>query len=154
MPRWLRGVLMEDQFKLFVAVLCMISGIPLTIRAVAAPNSLVVVLSPLGIRLWGGSLGLGGTLVIAGILLRHIKARRRYIEGLMIEAAGLIPLGLAALVVAVLAIYVVGTQALFGASVYLMFTFACAARFWATQQIVKQVRLAIQLEEDGRREHQ
>lgn len=153
MPHWLRGVLMEDQFKLFVAVLCMISGIPLTINAVSAPGSLLVVLAPMGIRLWGISIGLGGFLVVFGILLRHVKARRRYIEGLMIEAAGLIPLGLAALVVAVLAIYVIGTQALFGASVYLMFTFACAARFWATQQIVKSVRDAIEQEEDVRREH-
>jgi hypothetical protein len=147
MPRWLRGMLMDDQFKLFIAFLCMTSGIPLIINAVSAPQVLLVALSTNGVRFWGATLGLGGFLVVFGIFMRHIKARRRYVEGLLIESAGLLSLGPAALVVACLALYVVGTKALFTACLYVAFTLACAARFWAVQVTVKRMREAIDNEQ-------
>jgi hypothetical protein len=143
---------MEDQFKLFVAGLCTLSGLPLAVGTVPAPQSLESVLSPLGRQLWGFSLAIGGGLVVWGILMRNVWTRRRYIEGLMIEAAGLIPLGLAALVVCTLAIYVLGSQALFGGTVYAMFTVACASRYWAIHTVVKTLRQAINQEEDKGRE--
>jgi hypothetical protein len=152
MPRWLRSALSEDQFKLWIAWLCAISGIPLIFVAVPPPGSLALMLNPVGVRLWGFSVGLSGVLIITGILLRHIKARRRYIEGLMVEAAGLIPLCLSTIILGTMALYVVGKPAIFGACVYLSFAGAAASRFWAIQQIVKTIRVALDQEEGKKRE--
>jgi len=146
MPRWLQGVMMEDQFKVFLAVLCALSGVPLLAGKYPAPTSLEASLPHLLIRLWGATLAFGGGLVIAGILIRHAKERRWFLEGLMIESAGLLPLGAAALVLAITAVFAVGVGATFGASIYVMFAAACCARTWAIRRIVKQLRQAIDRE--------
>lgn len=151
-PQWLRDLLLEDQFELFIAFLCMISGLPLIFQAAAAPSSLEALLPVAVVRLWGATLCIGGTVICVGIFLRHINRRRLYFEGLMIEAAGLLPLGAATLVLSIVAFYVQGMKVLFGALIYLSFTGACASRFWAITLVMRALRTAMTREQGAKRE--
>lgn len=143
--RWLDRMLSEDQFKVFFMLLCLVAGIPLVLGA-PAPKS-VEALPELVVRLWGITLALGGLTSLVGISMRHARRSRLFIEGLLVEGAGLVALASAAAVFATVIIVVNATwSAAFGTATYFMFTVACGFRFRTIRRIVRKMQEAIKLE--------
>jgi hypothetical protein len=154
--RWLNVMATEDTFELFFVLLCVVSGIPLMLGVVSSPQSLEAALPELLIRIWGATLLLGGLVALCGIGLRHednfkIKRRPRFIEGFILEGAGLVALASAAAVIALALIVLTGTKALFGVSTYFMFVLACLFRYRHIRKVVRKMREAIELETRLRR---
>jgi hypothetical protein len=144
--KWLDRMLSEDQFKVFFMILCLFAGIPLALGA-PAPSSVVAALPVLVIRLWGVTLALGGVTSLVGIAMRHATRSRLFIEGLIIEGAGLVALASAAATFATVIIVVNATwSAAFGTATYFMFVAACIFRFRTIRRVVRKMQEAIELE--------
>lgn len=124
---WLRNApfaVIENPFELFIALLCVVAGIPY-LTGTTAPGSLDALLPPVWVIVWGIQLVFGGMLVAIGLLRRNIY----------IEKAGLWPLSVASLVYSVSLFEHVGLKA----SVSFFVTFAFSVACWSRLILVRAV---------------
>lgn len=123
LPRWRRAILtrapralLEEPFEIFLALLCLLAGIPLLLGA-PEPESLNRLLAPAVVKLWGIMLVIGSGAVLVGLV-----PRMRWVQ-----IKGLQLLGLAALVYAI-AVLALGTRGRLPGLITLAFALACLAK--------------------------
>lgn len=109
-------------FETYLLALAAVSGLPLL---VGQPNSGTIneSLPPSVVATWGAMLVLGSSAALAGTYWRGRRS-----TGLLLERTGLVGVGGAAVIYALLAVANVGTQALFSACITAGFGFACFAQ--------------------------
>lgn len=128
-PWWLIG----NPFEAFVAVLCVLGGIPLTLGH-AQPTSIDAILPSLLRHIWGGTLVFGGAFVLMGVTGGVRTSRYRY------ELAGLALLIPASFVYGVCNIVFVGTRGLASAGLLFTFCIGCLFRYALIAQAVHIIR--------------
>jgi hypothetical protein len=127
------------QFELFVALLCMVSGVPLSLGIAPNPNSIVATLPTWAVVAWGVSLSFGGGCTVTGILWRHIN-ELQFIAGLYVEKAGLYMLGSACLVLALAIGIHVGGSGLVTSGICGALAAACVSRVRTINKEAKIVK--------------
>lgn len=115
------------QFELFVAMLCMYTGLPLALGVVPAPHSIAYTLPPWTLSIWGLMLSLGGLCTVTGILWRYIN-KVQFVAGLYVEKAGLWMLGSCSIVLGIAIGYYAGDVGLLTAGVFGALAAACFSR--------------------------
>lgn len=115
------------QFELFVALLCMISGLPLAFGVAPSPNSAIAVMPTWTFFAWGVFLSLGGFCTVTGILWRYID-KRQFMVGLLIEKAGLFMLMAECLVLAIAVVYYAHGPGSLQAGILVALVLACWSR--------------------------
>jgi hypothetical protein len=117
--------------EVFVALLCLVSGLPILISPTAFAPTAVLALMPLWLVLcWGVCLTLGGLADLIGIATENLYIRR----------AGLILLSAGSLVMAMGVLSLTGSTRLFVAGTYLVFGWATAARYYVIGKSLKSRR--------------
>lgn len=116
--RWF--ALQSASIEVFLALLCILAGLPIVLNpGVFAPASLLALL-PLGLVLsWAGFMVIGGFLTVLGVLLLNPY----------VERSGLICLAAASFVMGVSVIFLVGYTRLFSAGIYLVMSLALYSRY-------------------------
>lgn len=139
-------IMTEMPFEVLITVLCLIVGLPMALGVLPPPTSLVRTLPEWSIRCWGSLLSLGGITTLVGLLLSHATQKRRFIEGLYIEGAGMAILGSGALVFGLTIFVAAGWHAMFSVLVYLVMAVSCFFRYRTTRHTVKKMKEAIGIE--------
>lgn len=121
-------------FEVYLLVLAACSGVPLLF---GEPNSGSIneAMPPLVVNMWGAMLVFGSVLALLGLYWRGRK-----VTGLLMERTGLVGVGGAALIFAVVAFSTVGVTATFSACITGGFGAAC---FTQAHRIGQRVRMAI-----------
>lgn len=127
------------QFELWVALLCMISGLPLALGVAPSPNSALAVMPTWTFFLWGLSLSLGGGCTVTGILWRYLN-KQQFIAGLLVEKAGLFMLGAACAVLALAIGFYAGGPGLLTSGICGALAAACASRIRTINKEAKIVK--------------
>lgn len=115
------------QFELFVAILCMVSGIPLAIGVAPSPNSVIAVMPTWTFFAWGLSLSLGGGCTVTGILWRYFD-KRQFLAGCLVEKAGLFMLGTSCSVLGLAIAFYAGATGTLTAGLCFALMLACFSR--------------------------
>ena len=106
--------------EVFVALLCLLSGLPILFNpATFAPASVIVAFPMVLVIAWALCLVVGGGLNLVGLAVDNPYLRR----------AGLAMLAGGATFMALSILFVAGWVKLFSIGVYLIFAWACAARY-------------------------
>jgi hypothetical protein len=85
-------------------------------------------------------------MTLVGLTMSHLTTRRRFLEGLYVEAGGLFALGAGSLVFSLGIAAAQGTRATFSILVYLMVSLSCYFRYRSLKRTVHKMRHAIELE--------
>lgn len=136
----------EMPFEVFITILCLMAGLPMALGILPPPTSLVRTLPVWAIRCWGSLLSLGGITTLTGLFLSHATKKRRFVEGLYIESAGMAILGSGALVFGLTIFVAAGWHAMFSVLVYFVMAASCFFRYRATRHTVKKMKEAIGIE--------
>lgn len=140
--RWLlRNIpepLLYHPWEMLIAGLCLLSGIPLALGA-PSPSSMNRFLSPFVVQWWGGTLGLGGSAIVVGLVLAYVRPRVATVAW-RIERAGLALLGSASLVYGVAIATVAGWPGVLPAATYSMFAAACMIRAVVLQATARGIK--------------
>lgn len=127
------------QFELFVALLCMVSGLPLAFGIAPSPNSVVATMPTWTHFAWGLSLSLGGLCTVTGILWRYLNPKQ-FLSGLKVEEAGLWMLGSACTVLALTIGFYAGGAGILVAGLCGALAGACLSRIRTTHKEAKIVK--------------
>lgn len=128
-PRSILQALTFASVEVFLAVLAMLSGLPiLATNGELAPITMSV-LPDWAVLCWGGVLVLGGLLTLAGIAARAIR----------IERAGVLLLGSSTIVLFV-ALLSADISSAVGLVLYPMFAWAMLARYWSLGRVLKSIK--------------
>jgi hypothetical protein len=130
--------LAEHPFELLFGLMAFLSGLGLTLGAVA-PVSLDATLPPSVVWAWGGIQLLAGALIVVGIVVRYLRPAL-LIVGFRLEQAGLWPLAAVAAVYGAVAVGYAGTRALYPAGVLVAVAAACVARAIAVARLERTIR--------------
>jgi hypothetical protein len=137
-----------DAFELLIAWLCLGTGLPMALGA-PAPMSLQRALPHWLINCWGGTLFLGGLLIVVGIGLRHRHpSTARLATGLRVEVAGLMPLAAGSAVFGIVIAAAGGWRGMFAAGTYVMFAVACLLRSVEVRDAERGLRSAVTRSEE------
>lgn len=116
-----------DPRAVFILALSVFSGLG-ALAVKAAPASLEAVLPRWGVILWGVMLVVGSALTLLGMA-------RQTINGVIIEQVGSVTVGVVTVFYAVLALVVVGADALTPVGIILAWGISCFAR-WVQLQVL------------------
>lgn len=144
--RTMDRMMSEMPFEVLIVFLCILSGTPMAFGAVPSPNSLLVSLPHWAVRGWGALLAVGGLMTYIGLVMSHIVAKRRFIEGLYVEAGGLLLIGSGSLVFSMSIMAVNGWNSIFSISVYIVLAASCFFRYRTLRRTIRKMREAIELE--------
>jgi hypothetical protein len=125
-----------NPFEVFIAALCVVSGLPLIVHTGSQPGSLQELLPHSFVVLWGVELTLGGTISLIGLLSSQHRVER---WGIGILAPAAFAYGIAILVVT-------GPSGGVAAAVVLGFAFACVVRLAVLVEVRTAIRRAAELE--------
>lgn len=144
--RLVDSVMSEMPFEVLIILLCILTGLPMALGVLPQPNSLIATLPSWTIKCWGGLLSVGGITALIGLIMSHLIARRRFVEGMYLEAGGLLVIGSGALVFGLCIVVAVGWPAVFSISVYCIMAAACFFRYRTIRRTISKMREAIVLE--------
>ncbi len=125
------------QFELLIAIMCMLTGLPLGFGVAPSPSSIAAVLPTFGQIAWGISLSLGGASVVYGIVWRYFKPTQ-FIAGLYIERGGLYMLASSVSCFVIAAVVFAGAPSAFVAAFVGAFVAACISR---TRSIKREIAI-------------
>lgn len=119
-----------EPFKLLLAFMCVVSGIPLALHG-AAPTTVQAALPPWLVLLWGCELALGGLLTLGGTLG----------GAWWIERTGLAFLGAASTVYGLILLFTAWPAGALVASIILGLGVACYVSIWLARRLPVIVRV-------------
>lgn len=112
----------EQPFEIFIAALCVASGLPLIIGVAPNPASIEALLPPAIVAVWGLNLVAGGALICTGLLVRRFR---------IAERVGLSILAPTSIVYAVAIIRAQYTGGLVAGAIVVGFGISCLLRIFA-----------------------
>lgn len=121
-------------FETYLLVLAAVSGLPLLFGR-ANSGSMAAAMPELAVLAWGAMLVLGSTLALIGLYWRGMSA-----TGLLLERAGLIGVGGAAIIFSAVALASIGLDASFSACITAGFGAACFAQ---ARRIAHRIRMVL-----------
>lgn len=117
--------------EVFIAFLCLLSGLPILLNpGVFAPSSVLALLPLPLVFVWGLALVLGGGLTLLGILLSNIYLRR----------AGLVLLAAAAFVMGICVWIVTGVARFFVSGTFFLFSWSVWSQYRSLSRVLKTRR--------------
>jgi hypothetical protein len=129
--------------EVFIALLCLIAGLPILLNPVVyAPATLLAILPLFMVVGWGIALVLGGLLTLIGVLSSNVYIER---AGLIMIAAGATILGTAILLTT-------GFTRLFSVGTYYIFGWAMGQRYLELGRFLKARRLRWRTRVEEKRE--
>lgn len=130
MPRRVLKAMQVSSLEIFIAVLCLVSGLPILINPVLFAPVVLAALPMALIIAWAVALVLGGGLMLGGVVSRNVYILR----------AGLILVSAAAFVVGMLVLLISGYTRIFSVGVFFLFSWSLGARYWELGKVLKARR--------------